>query len=59
MRSYRVTVEVDYVVKALSLQEAMDSVSERSEHPLIGGSEIGYFDDERLIGGRIEDEVVK
>jgi hypothetical protein len=51
MRNYRVTVEVDYVVKAASLSEAMQTVSESSEHPLVGGSEIGYCDDVRVIGG--------
>jgi hypothetical protein len=51
MRNYRVTIEVDYVVKATSLAEAMQLVSESSEHPLVGGSELGYCDDVRVIGG--------
>ncbi len=51
MRNYRVTVEVDYVIKAVSLSEALQFVSESSEHPLVGGSELGYCDDVRVIGG--------
>jgi hypothetical protein len=51
MRNYRVTVEVDYVIKAVSLSEALHFVSESSEHPLVGGSELGYCDDVRVIGG--------
>ena len=52
MTKYTVTVEVDYVVEATSLQEAMDLVSENSEHPLVGGGENSYCDDVRVIGGR-------
>lgn len=56
MKSYKVTVEVDYVIKATSLSEAMELVSNDSEHPLVGGAEIGYCDDVRVIGGQIESE---
>ena len=52
MREYRVTVEVDYVVKAESLSEAMDYVTNNTEHPLIG-AEVGYYLDERVVGGAI------
>lgn len=52
MREYRVTVEVDYVVKAESLSEAIDYVTNNTEHPLIG-AERGYCDDVRVIGGAI------
>jgi hypothetical protein len=51
MEKYIVTVRVDYVVSAESLAEAMDIVSENSEHPLVGGYEIGYCDDVQVIGG--------
>lgn len=54
MNSYRVTIEVDYIVKASSLSEAMKLVEEDSEHPLVGGSEIGYCEGMRVIGGAIE-----
>ena len=54
MNSYRVTLEVDYVVKASSLAEAMKLVNEDSEHPLVGGIKLGYCDDTRVIGGSIE-----
>lgn len=55
MRIYKVTVEVDYVVKSLSLSEAMKTVEKDSEHPLVGGTEIGYCKDVRVIGGNIEE----
>jgi hypothetical protein len=56
MKTYKVTLEVDYVVKATSLSEAMKLVEQDSEHPLVGGSEIGYCDNIRVIGGAIEGE---
>jgi hypothetical protein len=56
MKSYKVTLEVDYIVKASSLNEAMSIVEEDSEHPLVGGFEIGYCDDVRIVGGAIESE---
>lgn len=57
MREYRVTVEVDYVVKAESLSEAMDYVTNNTEHPLIG-AEVGYYLDERVVGGAIYEQRV-
>ena len=57
MRSYKVTLEVDYIVKASSLAEAMKLVQEDSEHPLVGGNEIGYCQDVRVISGAIEDSL--
>jgi len=56
MRNYKVTTEVDYIIKASSLSEAMKLVEEDSEHPLVGGSEVGYCDDVRVISGAIEGE---
>jgi hypothetical protein len=56
MRTYKVTVEVDYIVKATSLSEAMKLVGEDSEHPLVGGVELGYCDQVRVISGAIEGE---
>jgi hypothetical protein len=56
MNSYRVTLEVDYIIKASSLSEAMRLVNEDSEHPLVGGNEIGYCENTRIIGGAIEGE---
>jgi hypothetical protein len=53
MNNYRVTLEVDYVIKATSLAEAMKIVNEDTEHPLIGGVAIGYCDSTRVIGGSI------
>jgi hypothetical protein len=55
MKSYKVTVEVDYIIKASSLSEALALVEEDSEHPLVGGIEIGYCSDVRVIGGAIQD----
>jgi len=56
VREYKVTLEVDYIVKATSLSEAMKLVEKDSEHPLIGGSEVGYCDQVRVISGAIESE---
>jgi hypothetical protein len=56
MRTYKVTIEVDYIVKANSLNEAMKLVEEDSEHPLVGGTEIGYCNSVRVISGAIEGE---
>jgi hypothetical protein len=56
MRTYRVTIEVDYIVKATSLSEAMEIVKEDSEHPLVGGTELGYCDQVRVISGSVERE---
>lgn len=56
MRTYKVTLEVDYVIKASSLAEAMKLALEDSEHPLVGGTETGYCDDVRAISGAIEGE---
>jgi len=56
VRSYKVTIEVDYIVKATSLAEAMKLVEEDSEHPLVGGNELGYCESVRVIGGSIEGE---
>ena len=56
MRTYKVTIEVDYIVKANSLNEAMKLVEEDSEHPLVGGTEIGYCNSVRVISGAIERE---
>lgn len=53
MAKYVVVVEVDYVVEAISLSEAMNYVSENSEHPLVGGNDVGYCDDVRVIGGKL------
>jgi hypothetical protein len=54
MRTYKITLEVDYVIKASSLREAQILVKENSEHPLVGGSEVGYCDAVRVIGGGIK-----
>lgn len=56
MREYRVTLEVDYIVRATSLSDAMKLVDKDSEHPLVGGSEIGYCDQVRVISGAIKGE---
>jgi hypothetical protein len=55
MKSYKVTLEVDYIIKASSLSEALTLAEEDSEHPLVGGNEVGYCNDVRVIGGAIED----
>jgi hypothetical protein len=53
MTKYTVTVEVDYIVEAISLSEAYDIVSSHTEHPLIGQGEGSYCDDDRIIGGAV------
>jgi hypothetical protein len=53
MNTYRVTLEVDYIIKATSLAEAMNIVNEDSEHPLIGGVSVGHCDNTRVIGGSV------
>ena len=55
MKTYKVTLEVDYVIKAGSLSEAMQIALEDTEHPLVG-AERGYCDDVRAIGGALEGE---
>ena len=52
MREYRVTVEVDYVVKAESLSEAIDYVTHNTEHPLIG-AEVGYCLQDIVVKGEL------
>ena len=52
MREYRVVVEVDYVVKAESLSEAMTYVSNNAEYPLLG-HENGYCVADRIVGGAL------
>ena len=56
MNKYAVTIEVDYVIEATSLSEALSIASEHTEHPIIGQGESSYCDDVRVIGGKLERE---
>jgi len=56
MRTYKVTQEVEYIVKASSLDEAMKLVQKDSEHPLVGGYELGYCENTRVVGGMLIEE---
>jgi vacuolar-type H+-ATPase subunit B/Vma2 len=56
VRTYKVTLEVDYIIKASSLNEAMKLAIEDSEHPLVGGTETGYCDAVRAVSGAIDSE---
>lgn len=53
MNQYKVTAEVDYIVKASSMSEAMNIVNEHSEHPLIGQDTDSWCDDVRVIAAMI------
>ena len=57
MNNYKITVEVDYVVSAESLSEAMLQVEKSTEHPFIGHT-FGRYDAERIINGAITKEVI-
>jgi hypothetical protein len=54
MNQYRVTVEVDYIVSASSMSEAMDIVDKHSEHPLVGQGTDSWCDDIRVIAAMID-----
>ena len=54
MNQYRVTAEVDYIVTAPSMAEAMDIVSQHSEHPLVGQGADSWCDDVRVIAAMID-----
>ena len=51
MPKYKITMEVDYVVDADSLKQAMDLVDTNTEHPFIPFDPANYCDDTRVIGG--------
>lgn len=48
MKNYRVTLEVDYLIEADSLEEAMNKALNDSEHPLLGGYPNSYCEDTRV-----------
>ena len=54
MNQYRVTIEVDYVVTAPSMSEAMAIVDQHSEHPLVGQGADSWCDDVRVIGAMLD-----
>lgn len=51
MPKYKITMEVDYVVDADSLKQAMNLVDTNTEHPFIPFDPDNYCDDTRVIGG--------
>ena len=56
MNQYKVTIEVDYVVTAPSMSEAMAIVDQHSEHPLVGQGADSWFDDVRVIGAMLDNK---
>jgi hypothetical protein len=56
VNQYRVTIEVDYVVTAPSMSEAMAIVDQHSEHPLVGQSADSWCDDVRVIGAMLDNK---
>ena len=56
MNQYRVTIEVDYVVTAPSMSEAMAIVDQHSEHPLVGQGADSWCDDVRVIGAMLDNK---
>lgn len=54
MNQYRVTIEVDYIVTASSMSEAMIIVDQHSEHPLVGQGTDSWCDDVRIIAAMID-----
>lgn len=48
MSIYKVTLEVDYLIEADSLEQAKQIALEDSEHPLVGGYPHSYCEDTRL-----------
>jgi hypothetical protein len=57
MNTYRVVLEVDYLVEANSLEEAQDIVLNDSEHPLVGGYPNSYCEDTRIKTARLANGV--
>ena len=57
MKTYRVTLEVDYLVEANSLEEAQSIVLNDTEHPLIGGYPNSYCEDTRIKTARLANGV--
>jgi hypothetical protein len=57
MNTYRVVLEVDYLVEANSLDEAQDIVLNDSEHPLVGGYPNSYCEDTRIKTARLANGV--
>jgi uncharacterized protein with PIN domain len=54
VNQYRVTVEVDYIVSASSMSEAMTIVDQHSEHPLVGQGADSWCDDIQVIAAMID-----
>lgn len=48
MNTYRVVLEVDYLIEAESLEQAQDIALNDSEHPLVGGYPNSYCEDTRI-----------
>ena len=57
MKTYRVVLEVDYLVEANSIEEAQDIVLNDSEHPLVGGYPNSYCEDTRIKTARLANGV--
>ena len=57
MNTYRVVLEVDYLVEANSLEEAQNIVLNDSEHPLVGGYPNSYCEDTRIKTARLANGV--
>lgn len=57
MSTYRVTLEVDYLIEADSLDEAQRIALNDSEHPLVGGYPDSYCEDTRIKTARLANGV--
>ena len=57
MKTYRVVLEVDYLIEANSLEEAQDIALNDSEHPLVGGYPNSYCEDTRIKTARLANGV--
>lgn len=57
LKTYRVTLEVDYLIEAESLEKAQDIALNDSEHPLVGGYPASYCEDTRIKTARLANGV--
>ena len=49
MSAYRITSEVDYIVEAENLQEALLLIRDHTEFPIIGANAGTYCENDRII----------
>jgi hypothetical protein len=49
MSTYRITSEVDYIVEAENIQEALLLIRDHTEFPIIGANTGTYCENDRII----------